>query len=81
VFSAPLPASVFSSISVLRRRQRVSRPSAANARLNVTASAPTRSINTASGRARLTSPSTPRQACQPSGTNAWWQIWPSHMRA
>src|SRR5215207_10528203 len=48
VLSAPLPTSVFSSMSVLSLRQRASSPAAANARLNSTASSPTRSMITAS---------------------------------
>ena len=81
VLSAPLPASVFSSIRVLRRRQAPSSPAAAKARLNVTASLPTSSIRTASARERRTASSVAPQSLQPSGTNVSWQIAPRHSPA
>ena len=81
VLSAPLPASVFSSIRVLSRRQAVSRPAAANARLKVTASLPTSSISTASARERRTAASVAPQSLQPSGTKTSWQISPRHRSA
>ncbi len=81
VLSAPLPASVFSSMSVLSRRQRASSPAAAKARLNSTASSPTRSMSTASGRALPTSLTIVSHDRQPSGANTSWQISPSHIFA
>ncbi len=81
VFSAPLPASVFSSIRVLRRRQAPSRPAAAKARLKVTASLPTSSISTASARERRTASTVEPQSLQPSGRNVSWQIVPRHSSA